>query len=117
MTLRLAQKVAAANNEHPVWKLGAVVSRSNSVLSVGWNKPRNDIRYVDYEHCSVHAEMDAMSRVSNPKGTTVYVARIGRNGNWTLAKPCEACMEALTEMQIKQAIYTIDNHTQGVWKP
>lgn len=117
MSLRLAKKIALANDLDPKWMLGAVVSKGGSVLAIGTNKPKNDPRFNDYEHCSVHAEMDALSRVSDPKGSIIYIARVKKGGGFGLAKPCPRCQVTLKEKGIKKAIYTIDNHSFGTWKP
>ena len=118
MTLRLAKKIAQANEEHEKWKLGCVVSRNSSVLGVGWNKQKNDPAYTDdYTTCSVHAEIDALSRTKDPRKAIMYIARLCRGGKFGLAKPCRRCQAAITESGIKRVIYTIDNHTFGVWIP
>ena len=118
MSLRLAKKIAAANDLNTKWMLGAVVSRNRAVLALGMNKPKNDPAFIDnYAACSVHAEEDALSRVAEPKGTTIYIARLRKNGTFGLAKPCPRCQKQLRAAGIKRAIYTIDNYSYGTWIP
>jgi len=66
---------------------------------------------------SVHAEHDALKRCGNPRGATIAVARIGKNGKIGLAKPCDRCQHLLTEAQVKKVIYTINENEHGVWTP
>lgn len=116
MSLRLAKKLALSNDTHPKWMLASVISRKKAVLALGINKTKNNPEFVD-QYLSVHAEIDALSRVRNPEGATIYVARVKRGGGFGLAKPCPRCQKALAEAGVKRAIYTIDNHTYGVWEP
>lgn len=109
--LNLAQKTAGASE--CVQRHGAVIVRAGSVLSVGINKWRNDVSLSSEMHLdgrsediSVHAEIDALSRVSNPAGATLYVARINKKGNARLSKPCSSCAVALKNAGISKIIYT-----------
>lgn len=118
MSLRMAKKIALANDEHERWMLGCVISRNSSVLAVGWNKPKNDPAFIDdFTKCSVHAESDALSRTKNPAGATLYIARVCKGGGFGLAKPCKKCQQEIFEAGIKRVLYTINNTTHGVWKP
>jgi deoxycytidylate deaminase len=110
--LNLAMKIAEpseCNHRH-----GAVIVRGGSVLSVGMNKWRNEVALVEQLHkdgrstdISVHAEIDALSRVADPRGATIYVARVNRTGDPRLSKPCTACSTALKDAGISKIIYTI----------
>lgn len=64
---------------------------------------------------SAHAEFK-LSRALT-KGSIVYVARVLRNGDLALAKPCPMCMIALRSKQVKRVIYSIDNNTYGTVEP
>ena len=111
--LNLAMKVAEpseCNHRH-----GAVIVRGGSVLSVGMNKWRNEVALINQLHAegrstniSVHAEVDALSRVADPRGATIYVARVNRNGAPRLSKPCSSCARALKDAGISKIIYTIN---------
>ena len=80
-------------------KHGAVVVRGGSVISVGVNKNRNHPTMVPSEHikthCSVHAEVDALRKVKNTKGATIYVARVGKNGQDRMSRPCDRCHDVI----------------------
>lgn len=110
--LNLAMKIAEpseCNHRH-----GAVIVRGGSVLSVGLNKWRNEVALVEQLHkdgrsanVSVHAEIDALSRVADPRGATIYIARVNRTGDPRLSKPCGACSKALKEAGVSKIVYTI----------
>lgn len=91
-------------------KHGAVVVRGGSVISVGINKNRNHPTVVSSEHikthCSVHAEVDALRKVRNAKGATIYVARINKRGQDRLSRPCDRCHEVIKKAGIRKVIYT-----------
>ena len=113
--LHLAMKVA----ESSVYEMrhGAVVVRGGSVLAVGYNKQKNDpIIFGDagseeaQRNSTVHAEMDALSRVTSAKGAVVYVARINRRGEPVLSRPCDNCYESLRDAGVKKIIFTEARH-------
>ena len=87
-------------------KHGAVVVRSGRVLSAGRNKNRNNPQYHPGLFCSVHAEVDALSRVADPAGCTVYVARVNNNGDPMLSKPCGQCAIALEAAGVARVFHT-----------
>lgn len=111
--LNLAQKAAGASE--CVQRHGAVVVRGGSVLSIGVNKWRNDMSLTNdmfndgrSADVSVHAEIDALSRVANPAGATIYIARINKAGEPRLSGPCNDCSEALDNAGITKIVYTIN---------
>lgn len=74
-----------------------------------FNKTKNCIKH------SVHAEIDALNSIPYVIGkevewskVKVYIYRIcpGRVGGYGLAKPCEACIQALRDIGIKHIYYT-----------
>lgn len=46
--------------------------------------------------------------VSEARGATVYVARLGGRGQ-ALSKPCEACDEVMREAGVKRCVYTTED--------
>lgn len=56
---------------------------------------------------TVHAEIDALSRVADPRGATVYVARVGKHGDPRFSRPCANCAKALAEAGVKAIVYTV----------
>lgn len=91
---------------HRQWKVGAVIVRGGSVLSIGTNKYRNDPALVDYEKVSYHAEEVAIRRAGNVEGATIYVARLTRSGKIGSARPCRRCQGLLLENRVSTAVWT-----------
>lgn len=89
---------------------GAVIVKNNRVLSTGINKFRNHPDIIESEKidqfCSVHAEIDALSRVANASGATIFVARVNRAGIERMSRPCNNCYTALLKAGIDTVIYT-----------
>lgn len=106
--MRLAEKVAESSTMKQ--RHGAVIVKSGRVMSVGINKWRNHPEIIETEkikqECSVHAEVDALSRVKNPRGATIYIARVNRLGESGLSRPCNNCFKDLVKSGINKIIYT-----------
>lgn len=64
-----------------------------------------------------HAEWDALKRCPDPRGQTLYVTRMRRNGSIGLAKPCKDCQKAITLAGIKRVIYTDQDGAWQTWRP
>lgn len=108
LAVRLAE-TADAEQRH-----GCVVVKSGSVISMGVNKWRNRQLVLDTaedkdeynENLTTHAEIDALSRAKNAKGSTVYIARVGKHGAEMFSRPCPRCEQALVAAGVKRIIYT-----------
>lgn len=91
-------------------KHGAVIVKGGRVISIGINKNRNHPTVVSAEHikthCSIHAEIDALRKVSNAKGATIYVARVNKKGQDRMSRPCDRCHDAISDAGIRKVIYT-----------
>jgi deoxycytidylate deaminase len=85
--MRIALK-AAERGQHPIYKMGAAIVKSGSIIAVGFN------------HREVHAEASAIGR-RDVKGADIYVARL-RCGK---SKPCPKCMMLLKSSGIRKAFY------------
>lgn len=83
---------------------------SGRVMSIGINKWRNHPNIIEKSkvksECSVHAEVDAISRVGDTKGATMYVARINAGGQPVFSRPCDNCHLAILDAGISKIIYT-----------
>lgn len=99
-------EVSDVNHRH-----GAVVVKSGRPVSLGVNKWRNRDMVQTAEsynpNLTVHAEIDALSRVADPKGSVVYVARVDKNGGERFSRPCNNCAKALAEAGVKAIVYTV----------
>lgn len=91
-------------------KHGSVIVKGGRVISTGVNKERSHPRIVSSEHikqhCSVHAEVDAIKRARDVSGATIYVARVNRRGEQRDSRPCSRCYEAIKESGIRKIVYT-----------
>jgi deoxycytidylate deaminase len=111
--LDLATKVAESSDvtrQH-----GAVVVRGGRVLAVGVNRYRSRHTIIsdspEYDpNITTHAEADALSRIADPSGVTIYVARVDSQGRPRFSRPCENCTKLLEEAGVKRVIYTTDQH-------
>ena len=106
--MKLASNLALSSDCN--FKHGAVIVRGGSVISTGINRFKNHPRVVSPEHikqwCSVHAEVDAIRKLKDAKGATIYVARVGKKGNQTISRPCKRCYEAINQAGITKIVYT-----------
>lgn len=109
--LALASKMAETSdvdNKH-----GAVVVKGGRVLQLGVNKWTNKGLIQEEDNwqpvLTVHAEVDALSRVDDAQGAVLYIARAprGKNGS-KFSRPCHRCMEAIRAAGIKRIIYTVN---------
>lgn len=91
-------------------KHGAVIVKNGRVMSLGVNKWRNQHLQQTTKTwepiLTTHAEMDALSRVSDARGMVIYIARIDSDGNRKLSRPCWRCMDALYKAGVKRVVYT-----------
>lgn len=109
--LSVARYLARKSTER--MKHGAVVVKGGRVLGTGYNKGRNHPFIVSSEHikehCSRHAEVEAIRDAKNNlKGAVIYVARVNRNGHDRNSKPCKRCQEIIDAAGIKRVIYTLE---------
>ena len=91
-------------------KHGAVIVKGGRVLSVGINKFRNHPLIIQPEIiktvCSVHAEVDALRKIKDARGATIYVARVNNRGAERMSRPCNYCYDAIRKAGISKIIYT-----------
>lgn len=103
--MRLALKQAGMAT-HDKWRVGAVLVRGGSLISTGFNRYRNDPMHVGIGGVSYHAEEVALSRAGDPRGSTIYVARITKSGILGMAKPCDACQQLLLDNGVRVVVFT-----------
>lgn len=88
----------------------AVVLRNGNVVAAATNKDRNPVNNLDEahvkQHASIHAEVAALSKVNNPKGCIVYVARVMKDDTPGLSKPCRRCEKYLKDAGVRRVIWT-----------
>ena len=118
----VARKVAESSCS-PDYRHGAVLVKGNKIRSVAANKNRqvsfgNRFRQRDCGHATHHAELGCILGMdrSVTTGSTVYVVRIGKGGEFRMSKPCKMCHQALLHVGVKRVIYSIDEQTAGAYK-
>jgi len=62
-----------------------------------------------------HAERKAIRK--SDYGATLYVARVTKNNEIAMAKPCASCLVALRSKRVKRVYYTINEKEYGVLIP
>lgn len=109
-----AKKIASQSEYYP-FKIGAVVFKSNRILSEGKNRVGSSKKIQSRDRfvkCSIHAEADAISKLDpeKVKGASIIVVRINAGTNkMSNAKPCEICQRMIYEKGIKK-VYFSDEH-------
>lgn len=92
-------------------KHGAVVVKAGRPVSLGVNKWKNRDMLQSLEgynpNLTVHAEIDALSRVSDARGAVVYIARVSKTGDKQFSRPCNNCAKALAQAGVKKIVYTV----------
>ncbi len=107
--LTLAKR-ASEKSDHHTQKLGCVIAKGSSVLGVGYNvlktHPKSPSPYRQI-HAEFMAYVNAGGKV---EGATAYIYRQHKNGQAAVAKPCQSCWNFLTEMGIKNVVYSFEGH-------
>jgi deoxycytidylate deaminase len=84
--------------------------KNGNVLAVGVNRDKNHPSIMSEGHIKpgacVHAEVDALRRVANPRGSVVYVARVDRSGMPAYSRPCPNCEQTLSSAGVKRVFHT-----------
>lgn len=101
----LAKKLAEFSN-HAEQHLGAVITKGNRLVSVGWNKNQTHPRSKSHFK-KLHAELAAIIKArQNLRGCSIYIYRETKNGNMALSFPCPSCYSAIKEAEIKRIFYS-----------
>jgi dCMP deaminase len=101
-------KTLSKHSDHPQHKLGAVITRGNKVVSIGYNKNKT---HTKSNHCwkRLHAEISAIIKARQDlTGCSIYIYREKKDGSFGLARPCHTCMLAIKEAGITKAHYTTE---------
>lgn len=92
-------------------KMGAVIVRKSTVISVGHNTTSYNKRYC-HPMRKLHAEMSAVKIADRDdlSGCTIYVYREGYRGIPRMAKPCPDCERELRARNVKRVFYTTSEY-------
>lgn len=98
---------AAFKSNHKSARLGACIVKGGRILSIGWNtdKKYNKLSWYWDFHAEVHAIL-SIGIKNIPNNSKLYVCRIQKNNNLSMAKPCDKCMALAKKAGITQIYYT-----------
>jgi cytidine deaminase len=111
-------ELAKQNNEK--FKLASIITVNGRTVASAFNVSKSHPLQYKYakkvgreEAIYLHAELLCIIRAKG-RGDTLIVARVGKNGEVKLAKPCSICMEAIRhETDIRVIHYTISDNEYG----
>ena len=103
-------------SDHIQHRHAAVVVKAGRGLATGRNRNKTHPDSITVEEGeripkTIHAELDAISRVKNKdqlRGATIYVARLGRNGHPGMSCPCKMCQKLIDKYELKRAVFTTE---------
>jgi len=107
----------AADSEHRVARVGAIITdRKGKIGAAANNTTKTQPIQAKIAKtvgrllcCQMHAEIAALVKCKfDVNATTIYIARVLKNGKSALAKPCPICDEAIKMTNIKNVFYTKD---------
>jgi len=108
----LAKRVAE-ESDYGKFRHGAVLVKGSSIRNVSCNKQRHcsfgtRFRAPDCGDATLHAELGAILGVDRgvTRGSTVYVARINKEGEAKISKPCPMCQNAMKHVGVRRVVYT-----------
>lgn len=103
--VELAKRAARHSQYH--MRVGAVITRKNQVLSLGFNKPSKTHPRSRSRWSRIHAELDAILGVPLDalRGSSVYVVRLTKAGLLAMSRPCSDCMVLLKEVGVRKVYY------------
>jgi deoxycytidylate deaminase len=107
-----AMRAAASGKTRKRYKLGAVIVKSGRVLAWGYNANKNRPEdWIPREAWSVHAEESCLKKLPtrDSVGGTLYVARISKQGQPRLSKPCDNCQALASSYGVERIVYTTDS--------
>lgn len=104
--LVIAGAVATRRKDSRAFFLGAVAIRSDGAIVKSANIPTKGPTK------QAHAEFRLSKKINI--GSIVFVARLRRDGSFSLAKPCKNCLNALKRKKVKNIYYSISNHKYGM---
>lgn len=115
MSFRIAEKQAKNSTFHR-YKLGAVITKGNRVLSTGYNEIRYN-RFINKG--TIHAEEAAIvkllkeNRLDDLARSELYVTRISKCGDAVCSRPCCRCYNLIRVVGITR-IHFIDERGRPV---
>jgi len=92
-------------------RVGAVLSKGRTILSRACNTARNEVANVQHGHATYHAERVVLRGHEHRFNCTLYVARLGLNGELRPSRPCRECdNHILYGTAVSRLVYLNDNN-------
>ena len=120
--LRVAAR-AAEQSGYKRFRHGATLVRGGSVMNVASNSGNytsfgQRFRDPTTGKATHHAETACVLGLdkSITQGSTMYVARINKQGEWRMSKPCSMCHEVMKFVGVKRVVYTVGPSEWGSYK-
>jgi deoxycytidylate deaminase len=119
--LNIARQIAYKST-YKRYRHGAVLVKGGAILNTSTNS--NDFcsfgtRFrKECGHATMHAELGSILGISRcvTEGSTLYVVRITKNGDFAISKPCKMCESILRHVGIKKVIYTNSSNSIESYK-
>jgi len=96
------------------FRVGAVlVHRRQGIIAARCNSYKTHpalLRFTKWPHLHAEAAVILAAGFEAARDSTIYVARIGRNGDLAMARPCEEiCIPLMRETGVRRAFFTTSN--------
>lgn len=106
---KIAEKLAD-KSDHNSHKHGAVLTRKNNVIGLGFNQYKTHPKSTHGFHM-IHAEFSAIlnSGLETFQNCELYVVRKRKNGTLANSKPCSSCEKMLRLLGIEKVYYSTDS--------
>lgn len=114
----LCESLRSYDSGHRQRHAAALVDK-NRVLAYGFNSLKTRASVLKHngnfhDRTCIHAEVDALRKVHDASGLTLYVASLGRGGEVKNSKPCEDCQRLIDRSGLKRIIYTNGDGTYTI---
>ena len=91
------------------FRLGAVLVHRNSIVSIGMNSYKtHPLMAARTSWPFLHAEQNAIIRagMDHCEGLDLYIARVLKNNDLALSKPCKVCIKLIEDVGIRNIYYS-----------
>jgi tRNA(Arg) A34 adenosine deaminase TadA len=108
----------ASSSDNSKFRHGAILVKNGKPRNSAHNEERycafgNRFRERDCGHATLHAELGCVLGIDRgiTQGSTVFVARVNKQGEARMSKPCTMCQAALSHVGVKKVFYTTSYHS------
>ena len=115
---RIKTAAKAALKTEDRFQVGCAVYKGGNLLASAANQmtKSHTAAQKHYNFPFPHAEYNAIRSVKSSclKNCTLYVARVDKDGNYVMAKPCSCCQKMLKSHGIKTVYFTTGNGIEKI---